>query len=218
MTDARTTIYERIGGQIQRRKAPGRAFIVGVTGADCSGKSVFAAGLDGFLRGRGVATQLVNLDDFHQPAAVRHAGADRDEDHWRRVKAGKVFNFERLADEVLRPSREGKPFTARFTAGDWRSDDAAARTLTITPDTIVILEGVFLLLEDVRPFLDYVIFLDAGEVECLRRARERDAETAWRRYETRYLPAARSHRAAYPPEKHADIIVDNNDWTAPRLR
>ncbi len=218
MTEARTGVCERIEGEVRRRKIPERAFIVGVTGIDCSGKTRFATGLEEFLQKRGQQAMTVHLDDFHRPAALRHAGANRDEDHYQRVKEGRVFDFTRLVNEVLRPAREGQTFTVWLTTVDWQTDAAGTRELTITPNTIVILEGVFLLLESVRPHLDYVIFLNISEAECLRRAGKRDPEPVYRKYATRYLPAAWYYLADYPPAKNADLVVDNNDWRAPRLK
>ena len=217
MSDTRTAIYDKITGEIAARKTVDRAFIIGVTGIDCAGKSWFAEGLDGFLRERGTATQLVKIDDFHQPAAVRHAGETRDEDHYRRIREGREFDFERLVTEVLRPACEGTPFTARIQAVDWRSDVTGTRDLAITPRTVLIVEGVFLFLETVRPYLDYVVFLDVGEAECLRRARRRDPAAVYRKYAARYLPAALAHLAEYPPGRCADLTVDNTDWRSPRL-
>lgn len=218
MSGAREDIYARLAEEIARRRTPDRPFLAGVTGTDCSGKTVFSEGLGDYLRERGIATQLVALDDFHQPAAVRHAGEDRDEDHYRRIKEGREFDFTRLIDEVLKPARNRRDFTVTLTSIDWRSDARDRRELSVTPETVLIMEGVFLMLDSVRPWLDYLIYLDVNEEECFRRAKRRDPEATWRRYETRYLPAARAHREEYPPEQCADLVIDNTGWERPRWK
>lgn len=217
MTEAQQAVFRAIEVNIRRMKVQDHPFVLGITGIDCSGKSHFAAGLDRFLQGRGSPVQLVKLDDFHQPAAVRYADGNRDEDHYARVREGREFDFDRIVTEVLRPARSGRPFTTHIAAVDWRSDAVGIRPLTITPDTVVIVEGVFLFLEPVRPYLDYVIFIDVSEDECLRRAAVRDPADTVPKYRTRYLPAARACLAEYPPETHAELLVNNMDWGAPLL-
>ena len=41
-SDRRLPVFEKIVEQIKQRKQEDRSFVIGITGIDCSGKSIFA--------------------------------------------------------------------------------------------------------------------------------------------------------------------------------
>jgi uridine kinase len=86
-----------------------------------------------------------------------------------------------------------------------------------SPGTIAVLEGVFLFREELSPFTDYKIFLEISFEECLRRAQARDSREIYSKYAEKYIPAQKKYLAAFPPEKNADMIIDNSDWQNPRI-
>ncbi len=74
--DRRLPIFEKITEEIKLRKQPDRPFVIGISGIDCSGKTIFAAALEKYLRKEGYKTQLIRLDDFTNPRAIRYVGKD----------------------------------------------------------------------------------------------------------------------------------------------
>ncbi len=216
--DRRAPVFERILHEIRRRKSPERAFVVGINGIDCSGKTNFANGLDKHLRQQGYRAQLIHLDEFLNPREVRYSGDARDDLYYERFKEGFNYNYPLLIDNVLGPAQRYGQVKTRLSLLDWRADRFdIEREYAITRDTIVIVEGIFLFIKNIAPYIDLQVFLDAPFGVCLERARERDPEHVYVNYETKYRPAQRKYLTEYPPDRYADIIIDNTDPEKPRI-
>jgi uridine kinase len=107
---------------------------------------------------------------------------------------------------------------------DVRCDEPVAAPVELAPDgAVLLLDGVFLLREDLREHFDFSVFVHADFAETLRRAEQRDlalfgtVEEVRRRYEERYVPGQRLYLHSAQPERHASVVVDNNDPAAPRI-
>ena len=98
-----------------------------------------------------------------------------------------------------------------------REIETLEKEYNFKPNTIVILEGVFLLREELSQYMDYKVFLEIPFEESKRRAEARDPQATMEKYETKYLPAQRKYLSLYPPELHADIIIDNINWEYPSI-
>jgi uridine kinase len=192
--------------------------MLGINGIDCSGKTRFAGGLNNYLLEHGFATELIHLDEFLHPKDVRYAGDARDELYYERFKQGCNYNYPLLTEQVLLPAARNGQVRTRLTLLDWRTDRyEIERDYRIGPETIVIVEGIFLFIDNVAPYLDMKVFLDVPFEVCLARARERDPESVYVNYERKYLPAQRQYLAEFPPDRCADIIVENSDPEKPRI-
>ncbi|ASW55291.1 hypothetical protein [Plantactinospora sp. KBS50] len=194
-----------------------QALVVGVTGADASGKSHFAADLADRLQTE-AKCQLVHVDDFHRPRAVRYAGELSEAEKYLRQS----IDLDRLAEEVLTPIRQNGQL--RRTMRHLHIEDdtyTVERAYDIDPSTIVIVEGVFLLRPQVREHLHRLIFLDVDEEALVARGSRRDRDLhgqgVERKFREKFLPAQRQIFAAYPPDRHADVIIDNSDWQIPTV-
>lgn len=189
---------------------------IGVTGPDASGKSFLADRLSGSLRDMGCAVQLVHVDDFHRPRSERYAGSRPE--YLKYLEQS--IDLDALVEQVLAPARTSGSLDTQLLHLDILSDTRTVnREYRVGPETIVIVEGVFLLMERVRAHLDQVIFLQVDDEELVRRGSIRDADLLGtdveRRFREKYLPAQKLLFSAQPPEIHADIVVDNNDWRTP---
>jgi uridine kinase len=107
---------------------------------------------------------------------------------------------------------------------DFRTDQPVdLDTERAQPDTILLLDGVFLLRPGVREHIDFSVFVRADFRETLARAEQRDeallgsVDEVRRRYHDRYIPAQQRYLAEVDPERWASIVVDNNDPTNPRF-
>lgn len=213
----RESVYARVCERILAAKRSGRPLVAGVTGIDTSGKTEFALALGRELAGRGAAVQLVHLDDFHRPKRERYAGASEAENYYERS-----FDLPRLVAEVLEPIRSTGRLRGELRLLDLHTDDYdLRRRYEVGPETIVVLEGVFLLRPELRDHLDLVVLLDMPFDVAHERARARDlpvfGEDVLRKYREKYLPAQRRHFAEVDPRRVADVVVDNSDWRRPRL-
>jgi uridine kinase len=91
-------------------------------------------------------------------------------------------------------------------------------------DSIVLVDGVFLLRPELVEIWDLRIFVSVEPDEALRRALERDTpvfgsrEKAERRYLARYQPGQRLYFAEAWPLDVADVVVVNDDPAGPLIR
>ena len=211
-------VFEILLANVREKKKPGSPFIMAITGIDCAGKTEFAAAFDAHLREKGFSTQVIHIDDFHNPLHIRRSGLGPDELYYERVKQGYSFNFNRLAEELLSPIRKNRELKTQIRGVEYLDDEEYfERTYNVTPDTAVILEGVFLFLDIISCYIDYTVYLDISLDECRERARARDPEDVFRNYDRKYLRAFKEYIAEYPPASHAGIIIDNTDWNHPRI-
>jgi uridine kinase len=107
--------------------------------------------------------------------------------------------------------------------------DLPARTVVdsqvlLAPDDAVLLaDGVFLQRPELDPYWDLRIYVDVSFEEVLRRGIARDqqwmgsAVEAARRYRTKYIPGERRYVDEVRPRDRAQVVVGNEDLTAPSL-
>jgi len=212
--DRRLPVYERILDAVYTKKHKDRPFIIGVNGIDCSGKTAFANGLNTFLRNNGVSTQMIYMDDFHNPKEMRYAGNNQAENYF-----NNSFNINLMIEKLLKPARASGKVTAKLTLLDLETDKAdVVKQYAITPATIVIIEGVFLFRKEIAPYLDYKVYLDISFEESKQRAVIRDPAAVASKYDEKYLPAQQKYIREYSPASMADMVINNTDWRHPTIR
>jgi HAD superfamily hydrolase (TIGR01549 family) len=209
--DRRIPAFEKILKDIVSLKQPDKPLVIGITGIDASGKTLFTDGLSNFLSGKEYPVQVIRIDDFHNPTSVRYAG-ENDADNYFNLS----FNIDRLIDELLIPIHNKGSLSTELTHLNLETDSFRnKRSYSVSPDTIVLFEGVFLFRKEIFPYIDFYVYLDISFEECLKRGLERGGEEE--RYHTKYIPAQRKYLEEYPPTEHADIIIDNSNWEYPRI-
>ena len=213
-SDRRLSLFEQILEEIETRKQKDRAFVIGITGIDCSGKSTFAESFKKFLTARGFDTQFIGIDDFHNPMAYRYAGDNQAENYY-----NKSFNITGIIDNLLVPIHNKDTFSIRLTLLNVITDRyEIEKEFSFNQNTIVVFEGVFLFRKELSPYIDYKIFLDIPFEESKRRAMNRDIEASLKKYDEKYLPAQRKYLDEYPPGETVDMIIDNSDWEYPKIK
>ncbi len=211
--DRRLPIFEKITGEIDTRKPKDRPFIVGISGIDGSGKTMFTRALASYMVEHKRRIQVIHLDDFHNPREVRYAGEDQAENYYHRS-----FDIQKIIDNLLIPARRKGKHTVTLTLLDLDTDKSEIKKeYSFDSDTIILFEGVFLFREELAPYIDYNIYLDIPFEESRKRARERDARAVLEKYDTKYLPAQAKYLEEYPPKDTADMIIDNSNWEYPRV-
>lgn len=214
---AKLTIFEEIHNEIKARKGMS-AFVIGVNGVDTSGKTMFAKSLSNYLFTNGYNTQLVHIDDFHNPNHIRKSGNNPIDSYYQNA-----FNIELLCNEILEPISKGKEISKTLTLLDLESDQFTnIQEYHINKETIVIIEGVLLYREPLYRYFDLKIFLDISFNEVLRRASLRDVpiygEEFLDKYRNKYIPIQKKYIAEHNPIIHSDIVIDNNDYYLPKIK
>jgi uridine kinase len=126
---------------------------------------------------------------------------------------------------LLGPLGPGGDLRYRTASFDLETDATVVVEPAVAPsDAILLVDGVFLQQADLLGSWDRRIYVRCASEVTLARALARDvpalgdAVTVEARYRARYLPAQAEYLAADRPLETADLIVDNDDPAAPRLR
>lgn len=211
----RWRVYARLEQLVSAARRDGRPLILGISGIDASGKTLFARSLARHLQAREREVALIHLDDFHHPLAVRRRAGDTCMGYW--VNA---FNLELLETHLLRPLHQQHRLEATLDLLDLDTDEfTKRRSWRITPEAVVILEGTLLLRPPLDRYLDLTVHLEIGFDEMLRRAAVRDARRfsadVESRYRRKYIPIQQRYLAECRPQLRADVVIDNRDVDRP---
>ena len=179
---------------IEARQRDGKRLFVAIDGGAGAGKTMLARGIREHLE----SVSILRTDDFSRPLN-EHPTA--------RMSAEKLyelyFQWERMRDEALILLHRGE--TAKFQRYDW-SADSLLDWVSVEPNEIVLVEGVYSSRPELRPMLDAIIVVDAPRDERLRRVLARDPNSvsdwlsAWMSAEDWYLNQVR-------PQDTADLLL-----------
>lgn len=170
---------------------------LGITGRTGAGKTLLAWDIARLVAFRERAVSVVALDDYLVPTAER-VDHDPGSDH-----LSAAFDLERLLGEVLEPHAAGAP--ARGPRG-----------VPIPADSLLVLEGLFLLHPRVRLRLDKVLHFETSEAACLARLAGRGADAATlERTQGVFFPAQRAFEAAIDPATRADLVLAGDNLLGP---
>jgi phosphoglycolate phosphatase-like HAD superfamily hydrolase/uridine kinase len=184
---------------------------LGITGHAGAGKTLFARDCARILASAGQATAVLALDVFQKPgitnADLSSTGfwaVDRPLDHLERG-----YDLETLVLGVLAPHQKGRGV----------SFDRDGLHVDVPADSVLVLQGDFLLHPKVRQAIDRVVHLEVSESQSLRRVAGRDARKrgpesllAVRRL---WLPTQRAFDEAVNPTETADLVLDAENALGP---
>lgn len=143
--------------------------VVAIDGHSAAGKSTFATQL-----AERVPAAVVAGDDFYRVM---------DEDERAALSpaegAARYYDWERMRDEALVPLGEHQP--AVFHPYDWEANDLADAIVTIAPNALVIVEGLFVSRPELAHLVDIAVLVTADVRTRERRQTNRaDAPKEWR--------------------------------------
>jgi uridine kinase len=190
---------------------------VAIDGIDCAGKTRFADELKPFLEDHGYPVIRSSIDGFHNPEKIRYSRGRYDPEGYYLDS----FNYRVLLDELLLPLGPDGDLIYRKKFFDYKKN----RKVDLIPekaseDSVLVFDGVFLLRPEIFNQWELKIFLDISFDESKRRGiirDEGDKEEIIKLYEQRYIPAQKLYFLHAGPKRQADIVIDNNDPSDPRL-
>lgn len=158
------------------------------------------------------------LDDFKNPWKDRHL-YDREsgEGYYRNA-----YDYDAAKRLLLDPARTPETTSCALCSIDPLTQEShAADTVTLAPDSVLIVDGVFAFRPEIDAYWDFRIWLDVDAELSVRRGAERDQDWAGSDAEAihrnRYLVAERLYLDEVDPLPRMDVIVDNADFARPRL-
>lgn len=190
--------------------------LVGVDGPDAAGKTMLADRLAEVLQ---IPALRASIDGFHRPRELRYQRGDLSAEGYYRDS----FDYPALLGDCLAPFLSGAD-QVQIARYDYRADASRpARDADVPARAVLIVDGVFLLREQLRDLWTLSIYLSVSPQETLRRAMVRDVdlfgsrEEIKQRYLGRYLPGQALYRSEVGPEAVADVVVNNDDVDAPKV-
>ncbi len=213
----------KLVGELARAVAAielGHPVRVAVDGVSVAGKTVLADELAGPVSDLGRPVIRGSVDGFHNPREIRHRrGAGSPEGYYR-----DSFDYEAMRSAFLGPLGPGGDLRYRTALFDFRTNSTVeSPVLAADPSSVVIVDGIFLLREELKGHWDFSIFVEAGFDTTLARAETRDvelfgsSEAVRERYLARYIPGERMYLDLDRPRERADVVVVNDDPTDARL-
>jgi len=199
---------------IERKKD--NPFLVGINGVDTSGKTMFTKEFENYLCNKNYKVQVVHIDDFHNPKAIRYSGNNPIDSY-----IDNAFNLQLLEVEILHPIRTSN-LNKSLVLLDLDTDSFINKqTYKIDKDTIILLEGVLLYRVPIDKYFDMRIFLDISFDEVLRRSKIRDVPKfgveVLEKCKTKYKPIQLKYFKQWYPKEKSDFIIDNTDYNNPRI-
>lgn len=205
MCDLADSILDTVGAE--RR-------IVAIDGVDGSGKTSFAANLAAEIHHRPVVT--IHADNFLNPSPVRHArGRHSPEGFWK-----DTYDYSALQQFVLTPL--GPEGDGRYSPASYNpvtDQRVVAAFLQAPPDTLVLVEGMFLHRDELVASWDASVYLDVPFTVTAARMAARNGTNPDPEHPTmrRYVHGQRLYFEAARPWERATFVIDNNDFTAPKV-
>jgi uridine kinase len=219
-SQARTAVVAAVADRIDQL-SPLR-LRVAIDGFTAAGKTSSGHELAAALRRRGRSTLRASIDDFKNPwREAREQGYDRisGEGYYRNA-----YDFDSARNLLLQPAGPNGGGTVVLCAHDPLTGvDHRAVTVTAPPDAILIVDSVFGFRPEYNEFWDFRVWIDVDPAVSLARGIERDTaseggvEAATALHRDRYHAAQAIYLAEVDPTSLADVIIDNSDFTHPRL-
>jgi uridine kinase len=200
---------DALAGEILHNNGRGRV-VVAVDGIDGAGKTRFADALADALRRAGHTVFRASIDGFHNPRALRYArGSDSPEGFYR-----DSYDYETFRRVLLDPFRDGGTGSFVLEAFDHRRDaPVEPKWTTGKPDSILLLDGIFLHRPELRGLWNYSIWLEVDPTVAAQRCLARDGESG---IGDRYTKGQQLYVREAKPRAAATAIYDNNDFEHPR--
>lgn len=190
--------------------------VVAIDGIDGSGKSIFGDAVIAECARRSIGVALFSVDDFRQQVDWRRPGASESDIYYE-----DYYDFAAL-ERCLEQFVAGASAVQVPTYDSIRECITGETTVSLTGVSLAVLEGVFTL--RARSAANgYLCYLRTSPDQARQRIVERDMkkgrtrEEVERRVRERYFPSQRRYIDAYAPEQRADLLIDNEDFRAPRI-
>lgn len=190
----RTNTLQEILADISQRAKQADCFLIGIDGGGGAGKSTLAKEIASALP----KVQVIHMDDFYKPRDMRTVKKLSE------APAGYEYDLQRLISQVLLPVSQGK--TPAYQVYHWPTDRLIPGD-TVTPQGILVVEGCYATIEQLRPYYHMTIFVTCPDSKRLARGLERDgqeAESSWKNWmEGEALYFQNQH-----PMERADFIYE----------
>lgn len=187
---------------------------VAINGVDGSGKTSLVEELAPLLNAKGANVIRASIDGFHNPRSVRYAKGKTSPEGFYRDS----FNFKWFKKILLAPLSPGGNLLYKTAAFDHLTDRyVEMQPILATTPSILLIDGVFLFIDELVDHFDLKIFLDVPfATSCARRAKRDESPTdPYAAENKRYVVGHEMYFAECQPQLRADILIDYTDLNEP---
>ena len=210
-------IFDKIILDINKAKLDGKTFVIGINWIDWSWKTEFTKQFSDYLIQKWYKTQIIHLDDFHNPKKVRYA--------WEIPEYEKYFNqsfdCETIVKELLEQVKKWSKINKKLKLLNLETDEYdLEKEYGIDLDTIVLFEWVFLFRDEFIDFLDYKVLIDIPFNLSKVRAKIRNCKLTdddLKSYDIKYVPAQERYFNNFKPKEIANMLIDNENFESPKV-
>jgi uridine kinase len=207
--------------EIIKRKNGAKPLRVGIDGRCASGKTMLADELASALTSArpDLAVLRPSVDGFHHTRERRYRQGEYSPTGYYED----AYDYKTIAECLLEPlSGNMFPVSCKQVSHDWRTDlrdDAPA--VSVTADTILLFEGLFLFRREINSYWDFRILLEIDAESSIARAVQRNTgtvdsrEIVEKKYRLRYEPAWQIYLDNENPAAKADLVLDNRNIPNP---
>jgi len=166
---------------------------VAIDGDCASGKTTLAA-----LLKQVYGCNVIHMDHFFLQPHQRNEA--------RLAEVGGNVDYERFAQEALLPLKKGRGFSYRpFEC----QTQAYGQEITIVPDKLNVVEGVYALRPEFADAYDIKIFMNVGADEQMRRIFIRNGDEMAQRFKDEWIPMEKRYFIVFDVAAGCDHVVDN---------
>jgi len=190
--------------------------VIGVDGIDGSGKTFVGAQLVEQCERHGLGARMLRVDDFRRPRDWSQPGRSEADIYYE-----EYYDLDAL-DECVASFLDGDP-SLRIPIYDPVAERVVGGTdVDLAGVAVVVVEGVFVLRMPTvrRAVVAYVrTSFDRAAERIMARdlAKGRTRAEIERRIRERYVPSQQRYFAEHDPETPAAVVIENDDFSAPRL-
>lgn len=184
---------EELYKHFMKNKESNKTILIGIDGCGGAGKSTFAERIK-IVDPENVT--VVHMDDFYKTSKQREVIEKEIGGNW---------DCDRVKDQILLPL--SKDQHTRYQRYDWDTDKLA-EWIDVLAGGVVIMEGCYSLIEGLRNYYHFTIWMDTPRDIRLSRGIERDGEEKRHLWEDLWMPAEELYMKIQKPIENADFIID----------
>lgn len=200
-------MVEKIIFQSSIRHNKACPLIIGIDGLGGSGKTTFAKAIEQELINQNCQAVTFHLDDHIVEREKRYRTGYEEWYEYYYLQ----WDVKNLTANLFEPLQSGcndisLAFYDKFT------DSTVTKQISVSPDSIVLIEGVFLQRHEWRRFYDFVFYLDCPREVRHERVLNRDLyigeyEERLDKYQRRYWLAEKHYMDIVKPIMNADVVI-----------
>lgn len=196
----------------RKRLISHKSLVLAVNGLTKCGSTTFSKKLCKTLEKEGLNTVLVQVNDFQLPYQMRYSRKLSEAENFYKNN----FNFLMIFEKLVKPSKEVKDYSITLPIyNSFVENYDTRKKFHFAKNTVLVVEGPFLLQKKFMKFYDFTIFLNVSEKESIRRFHLTETtifgKEIFAKYLNVYKPAQEIYVKEHNPQEKAKFFIENEE-------